>query len=937
MAWLVFVGCNSWREKYNREDQMKFLKSIISVSLVLVLSACSDNESAQSYISKAEKSIVEKQNGAAIISLKNALKIEAKNAQARYLLGRLYLQEGDAENATKELERANKLKYDANKVLPLLARSYMLTEADDDLLALASQEQSLSPISTQYLAYKTMSALRIGDDKLAKKTVGTAFSISETDGYSRLANAYLEFSKQNTAHASALVERILTATPNNADALMLQGQIATVENNYSLAVNSFKKYLKLQPNSGKVQLFIADALMKNGQYIEAEGIADSILAKIPRQPFLQYIKAMARFEDKDYKTASRFANQSLNSGFNSFSLKLVAGASAFYLQNYEQSNHHLSDLMTYLPAEHPARRMLAVSQLQLGLIDELSETLSDYDSTNKDNAQFLATLSYGLLEVGAFEKAQEMASYASSSTDMTAEETARAGVLKLMMNDPSGIENLELALQQNPELVSAELALAFASIKSGNLSRARKIADKWLKQYPNKAGGYNLQATILFKKNELEQGKASLEKSLQVEPNNVYALIQMVKLVHYQKDTEQAIRLTEQALKAHPNNIEVLRQYFDLHKNAAGLQVITQTQQRNIGDVQYGILLAEALIQLEQFKQASSVLGTYQLNVKTPKRYWKLALAANIKQPDGKDIYSILDQWHKNSPYHIEPVFLLVNYWTNKKSPDRALNILDQALKKHPKNVMVHLVKMQVLLNSNRVSDAKTLFNVINTFDINENLLAGIEGRVFLLERDFSAAIPKLQQQYDAKSTSNNAAYLAYALEGNNQKTQAIELLEQFSAKETANNKVTPSLTLSLANMYLAEHQDKAIIEYERLIKTTPDNVVALNNLSWLYMDKGNVEKALRHSKRAYELNGKIPNVVDTYAQALLKSNMKDEALVKAKEAFKLSKGKDIDITLNYAETLLAHNKRKQAKELLEGINTVTVKQQERKQTLLSK
>ena len=663
---------------------MNLLKSITCASLALVISACSDNESAQSYISKAESLIVEKQSDAAIISLKNALKLDAENAQARFLLGQLYLSEGDAENASKELERANKLKFNPDRVVPLLARAYMLAEYDEDILSLASQEKFLSTPNIQYLAYKTMASLRTNDNELAKETVDTALSISETDGYSMLANAYLEFSKQNTAHASTLVERILTATPNNADALMLQGQIATADNNYSLAVDSFKQYLKLQPNSGKVQLFIADALMKNGQYEEAEEIADTILAKVPTQPFLQYIKAMARFENKDYKAASSYASQSLNSGFNSFSLKLVAGASAFYLQNHEQSNYHLKDLIPYISADHPARRMLAVSQLQLGLIDDISETLTGYDSTNKENAQFLSTLSYELLEVGAFDKAQEMANDALNSTDMSAEETARAGVLKLMMNDPSGIEKLELALQQNPELVAAELALAFASIKSGDLSRATQISDKWLNQYPNKAGGYNLQATIFFKKDKLEQGKVALEKSLKLEPNNVYALTQMVKLANHQKDTEQAVLLTEQALKAHPNNIEVLRQYFEFHKDQAGLKVITQAQQSNANNIQYGILLAEALMHLEQFKQASSILDGYQLSVKTPKRYWQLILAANAKQADGKDIYSILDEWHKINPYHIEPVFLLVKYWMGQKSPDRALSVLDDAFKKHP-------------------------------------------------------------------------------------------------------------------------------------------------------------------------------------------------------------------------------------------------------------
>lgn len=900
-----------------------------------MISACGDNETAQTYISKAENLIVEKQDKAAIISLKNALKIDAKNVQARFLLGQLYLNAGDAENATKELERANKLKYDVNKVLPLLARAYMLTESDSDILALAPQEKLLSTASTQYLAYKVMASLRTEDNKLAQESVDAALSISDVDSYSMLANAYLEFSKQNTAHAGTLVERILTATPNNVDALMLQGQIATVDNNYALAVDSFQKYLKLQPNSGKVQLFIADAMVKSGQYNEAEEIADAILAKVPTQPFLQYIKAIARFENKDYKAASSFANQSLNSGFNSFSLKLVAGASAFYLQNYEQSNSHLKDLLPYLPAEHPAKRMLAVSQLQLGLIDDISETLRDYDSASKENAQFLSTLSYELLEVGAYEKAKEMSNYVANSTEMTAEQTARSGIIKLMMNDPSGIEKLELALQQNPELVSAELALAFASIKSGNLPRATKIADKWLKQYPNKAGGYNLQATILFKKNQLDEGKAALEKSLQFEPNNVYALIEMIKLASHQEDLERATLLTEEALKTHPKNIEVLRQYFGFHKNEIGLQVITKAQQDNINDIRYGILLAEALIHLEQFKQASSVLDGYQLNVKTPKRYWQLALAANAQQPDAKDTFSILDKWHKSNPYHIEPVFLLANYWTKKQSPDRALSILEQAVKKHPNNLMVHLVKMQVLLNSNQVSDAKTLFKALGKFDVNDDLMAGIEGRIFLLERNFAAAVPKLQQQFEAKPTSGNATYLAFALEGNNQKAEAIALLEQFSDTNEVNNKINPRVSLSLANMYLVGHQDKAIVEYERLIKVLPENVVALNNLSWLYMEQGKFTKALAYSKQAYALDAKTPNVADTYAQALLKSDQVAEGLVKAKAAYELSKGRNIDIALNFVEALLANNKNEEAKLILEDVKVVTAAQKEKKQRLL--
>jgi Tfp pilus assembly protein PilF len=154
---------------------MNFLKSIVCASVILAVSACGDNETSQTHIAQAEKLLTEKQNTSAIISLKNAIKLDVKNAKARFLLGRLYLSSGDGFGAIKELERALELKYDANKALPLLARAYILTESDDDIFSLEKELESLIPSSKiQFLAYKTIAALRTNNEKLATETVELA-------------------------------------------------------------------------------------------------------------------------------------------------------------------------------------------------------------------------------------------------------------------------------------------------------------------------------------------------------------------------------------------------------------------------------------------------------------------------------------------------------------------------------------------------------------------------------------------------------------------------------------------------------------------------------------------------------------------------------------------------------------------------------------------
>jgi putative PEP-CTERM system TPR-repeat lipoprotein len=915
---------------------MNFFKSIVCASVILTISACSDNETSETHIAKAEKFLTEKQGASAVVSLKNAIKLDVKNAKARFLLGRLYLASGDGYSAEKELERALRLKYDANKVLPLLARAYMLTESDDDIFSLEKETESLASSSKiQFLAYKTIAALRTDNEKLASECVELALSISATDSYSMLADAYLQFAKKETKHAANVVGRILEMTPDNADALMLQGQIAIVEKSYSQAVNSFEKYYALQPNSTKVQLFIADALLKNGQYSEAETIADAILAKIPNQPFLQYIKAMARFEVKDYKAASDFSGLSLASGFNSFSLKLVAGASAFYLKNYEQCYAQLKEVIDYLPGDHAARRMLAISQLQLGLIENISETLGDYASPNKNNTQFLSSLSYELMELGAYEKAKELAKNITTTPNVkqSAEQTARAGILKLMMNDPSGIENLELAVQQNPELISAELALAFASISAGDLTRADLIAEKWLKQYPNKAGGYNLKATIAFAENKLEQGQIALEKSLTLEPNNVYALTEMIKLANHQKKLIKAKALTEDAIGAHPQSLKVLAQYFEFHKNEEGLKPLLKAQKENSTNDKYGILVAEALIQLTQYKRAVETLEEYKLNARTSKRYWQLLLVANNNQEEPREKLLILEEWQKNNPYHIEPILLLVNHWSIKQQPERALSVLKRGFKEHPNNLILHLVKMQVLLNNNRIDEARAFLKELSSFEVNNDVMAGIEGRILFLEGDFSAALPKLKQQYDAKPNSQNVILLAQTFERTNQKKIAIKLLEDYSKE----NKKDPRISLILANFYLSVDDNKAILEYEDLIKVQPNNIVLLNNLSWLYMEKNLFSQALTHAKKAYSLSSDVPDVVDTYAQVLLKSGKKAQALVKAEKAYDLSKEMNVDIALNFVETLLANNYKAEAKKALSKVKTSTKAQKTKYQELSKK
>ncbi|TMM45628.1 XrtA/PEP-CTERM system TPR-repeat protein PrsT [Colwellia ponticola] len=913
---------------------MKFVKASLYLSVALALTACSEQVSVESHLKNAKIYLNENKVNESIIELKNAISGDSQNAEARFLLGQVYLNLGDGAAAVKELEHAKQFNYAANKVLPLLARAYILTDSDIDVLELSGEASKLANEEhSRYLAYQTLAALRSEQPEQAKESATLAQSLGQENLYSMLASAYLALSENNYDEVSSLISRILVIDAKQVDALMLQGQVSMVTKDYQQAANSFKEYLALQPRSGIVQILLADSLLKSGQDKEAEKHADAILAKVANQPFAHYIKAMVAFNAKNFTKASEHAETALSANFNQFNLKLVAGASAFYIKNWQQSHRHLSSVVKYLPKDHQARRMLAVTQLELGLVDEISATIGDFEGSQAGEAQFLSALSYKLLALGATDEAKKLLEQTESVTAKSASDNARQGILKLMMNDPSGIEDLQEAIALDPEFIEAELALAYAALQSNDIDQAREIAVKWQEKYPDKAGGYSLLASIAIKEQKYEAAEAALKQSLVLEPDNLFALMEQLRLARQQNNETLSKKRADYLVKLAPSNNKVLRSYFGVYQNEMALATLQTAYQADKADINKAVLVAEAMISLSQYKEAEGLLASLAESPNLPKRYWQLMIYNLKKLNDGRNIQSVLEKWLKASPYHLDPVILLADLHASTGNNERALTVVKRGLEYHQDNVMLQLVNMQLLLNSKKIIDAKALYETLATVNINEALKAGFLGRILLLEEKFTPAIPKLTLLYQTYPSSQNAGYLAGAYLGNKEEAEAIKVLEGYLLIDPNENRIKTML----AGLYLQDDTSKAITVYDDVVSKQPKNVIAHNNLAWLYLKQNKIDKALLHAKEAFSLAPEIPNIADTYGQVLLQAGDNKEALKYASKAFDLTQGKDSDIALNYVEVLIANSHFDEAKVTIKKIVTNTTEQSDKKTQLLSR
>jgi len=131
-----------------------------------------------------------------------------------------------------------------------------------------------------------------------------------------------------------------------------------------------------------------------------------------------------------------------------------------------------------------------------------------------------------------------------------------------MMNDPSGVENLESALEKNPDLKGAELAIAYAALQSGDFEKAFTVAQKWQEKHPDIAGSYNMLAAVYIAQQKNDLAKQALQTSLTKEENNLFALTELAKLNFTEGNKVEAEKFAQLAVDKYPDSPKALRYYL---------------------------------------------------------------------------------------------------------------------------------------------------------------------------------------------------------------------------------------------------------------------------------------------------------------------------------------------------------------------------------------
>lgn len=901
---------------------MKGLLKPLAAATLLGLAACGTDKTSDEYLASANQYLASGQTDAAVIELKNALRQSESNTKARMLLGDLYYERGDFQAAEKEYKLALQAGAAPDIVVPQLALTHYRVSNTEDLEKLANHPYSLSAESEATLsAIQALNALNQGDNDQAKSYLSTAEKKQADNIYARLGHATLSVTTADEANtqqqlvtALESVNEVLLVAPKAIEAHLLKGHLLMAQGEFESAESAFSKVVELAPEAPQYKLYQVQSQARQNKLEQAEPTVDELLKIAPNHPVLNEYKARIHYSREEITQAKAFSEIAVQNGSTSISSFVIAGITSMKEGQPEQAYRYLSQVQSQLPDDNLFARIYAYLQLQLGYTGEAVVTLDKLTDLKGTDAALFAEATSELAKSGDQDKALNYAEKA-AALDETGASTAKLGILKLAQQNQEGIADLEQALGINPDLIEARLALVYSLLKQGEAEPARVAADDMIKAFPEDPRGYTLKGLVESRLGELQTGVGYFDKALELAPNNPIALISKANNLIEQDQEPAAFKLLKQSVEHNSDQAYTVRNFITFSLKHERIKEATEwlkplyeasSSNHNLAwayaaGLTSSSLKDEALLVLNKIPEEQHSAPVSQL-------LGDLYLQTNQLEK-AEDSY---EKWLQLHPRSTKAHLRLIAVNELQKDFSNALKYSQQGLRLFPQSQVFKLFEAAMLYENKQVHAATTALEQLDDKATIHPIAIKLKARLAFQNNQFDEGLSYWIEYYKKQPSIKALVSVAQAYELNQQPQKAIELLE----KDMDNFKIQFPAHLKLGQAYLSSNPDKALAHYEAALQEAPDNVIGLNNASWLLVQSKQYPKAEKYAQRAYELSNQQPIIADTYGLSLLRQGKADEALPILQAAFEAESG-NAEIAIHYAEALLAKGNKSRAKTVL--------------------
>lgn len=838
----------------------------VSTLLVICFTSCTDKTTSTQNIASAKEYLADSDYKAATIELKNALGKDGGSAEARWLLGNVYLQEGDILSAEKEILQAEKLGWNQSDIRPALATVFF---SQGKLASLAQLEYSDLTLQSaaRLLSVKARAELAMGNPLEARKLIDLALTYSSDLLEVRLANAKILAGQKELTSALKLIEAIIKDTPHSGEAYSLMGDILLRQKKPEEARTAFETAIEQTQNPFQERLKHALISMQLEDYKSAQKETKRLLKTSPKHPASNYIQGLLYIKEKKYTEAIN-ALTLAEPAAKQFPLILFYLASSHLINgNRNQAENYTNQLLSLEPDNGAGIKLLATIELLKGNSAQAQLLLQPLQDKNSNDTEALNLLANAFLLQGKTSDAISLLQRVVALKPDSEQARVRLGA-SLVQSGRSDEANeiFDRLLAANPEFQQADILRVLDRVHQKDFEAALKAAKAYLERNPRSATALYLLGKVNLANKQVEAARESFKMALDLDPGNPGAHDSLAIMALAINDTKRARQHYETTLKHHPDLLSALLKLAHLdqleHKEKQMVSHLEQAIQAHPQALEPRLLLGRHYLSSGKPELVTSLFTPLSRRQRQLPQVLHLLAVAQLAAHQYEDALHKLELLVEYRPDSADYHHLLSMAASGAGAHDRARQELSAALQLDENYLPALVTLARQSLREDHPEQFNHYTSKLNTLAPDHPDVLRLRAASALHNGDTEKAIDLGNRAYVAKPTTQTMLELSNYYQQAGHLDRALTLQRQWTQQH--HNDVAALITLA-SLLELSNLEEDAVNQYQKVIKIEPDNLIARNNLAWRlrFKDPAN---ALEHISHALRLAPDQPAVLDTLA-----------------------------------------------------------------------
>lgn len=827
----------------------------------------------QTLLNEAQTYLDEGDFKSALIQVKNALKQDPDNGAARLLMGEMYLKAGNGAAAEQEITRARQAGLPREKwVLPLAQAAVMQGRYQQTLKDIHPQAQRKAEDKALALIIRAGAHMGLQQWPEAAEEFEKAIGIAPTDSRPYIGLARLRVKAEDMEGALQQLDRAVKAKADGLAIWLLRGDLERQRQQYDLAYAAYRRADKLQPGNLAVRLGKASTDIATQKWTDAQNEVDAILAESPNAPLANYLQGVLSFRNKDSERAVSALQTALKYAPNDTASHLLIGTVYFGKGDLNLADYHFTQYLAAVPQALPAIKLMAATQIKLKRMDAAVQVLESYQG-QRDDAQYLALLGSAYVQSGDLDKGNAYLQQASELAPEMATVKTQLALGQLAAGDSQqAIAALQSAVELGQDLVEADILLALTHMRNQQYDQAIAAAKALLEKRPDSSLAANLLGSAYVAKGDEKTGRESFKKALAINPSFLAAELNLALLDSKSGDIQSAQRRYRRVLALQKANIPAMMGMARIAEGQGNqksmLNWLERAREADPKDVQP--LLSLVNYYLAQNENLQAVNLARELQAVKPDAPVTLRTLGGALMTI-KDYSGAATQFERLTELQPSAVSysLLAEVYAQKSDYDKARKALQQALNLQPDNPQILVGKAKLELTANQPDIALKAAQRIQ--ELYSDSAAGyqLQGQILMKGRQFAEAAEAFAAAVQRQPGSDLVRLQHTALRRAGKQEESIAVLQDWLKKTPDDLQSLMALAVTLQT---SDRMDEARSAYEQVMAMVPDNLMVLNNLSWLYTVNGD-RRGVALAEQAYELAPDNPEVADTLGWALISSD----------------------------------------------------------------